>query len=620
MPGIVGLITKASRELAEPQLLRMVETLRHESFYGAGTWIDESAGVYVGWTVRQGSFSEGMPLRNERGDTVLVFSGEEYPEPGTARGLKERGHALELGPSYLVHLYEEDSTFPATLNGRFHGLLADRTRGTSTLFNDRYGMQRIYYHESKEAFYFAAEAKAILAVRPELRRLDLRGAGEFVSCGCVLEDRTVFEGIHVLPPAAAWVFRGGSLERKSAYFQAREWEEQSRLDEETYYEQLREVFSQNLPRYFNGHEPIGMSLTGGLDTRMIMAWHKAAPGTLPCYSFGGMFRDSHDVRVARQVAGACGQSHEVISVGEEFLSRFPHYAERTVYLTDGSADVSRSPDLYINEKARQIAPIRMTGNYGSEVLRRVRAFKPVDPAPGLFDPEFLFHVQVARETYASLLQTHPISFAVFRQAPWQLCGSLALEQTQLSLRSPYLDNDLVQTVFRAPESALASNDVCLRLIAEGNPALRRIPTDLGLAGDRGLLAAATSRRLREFSVKAEYAYDYGMPQWVAQVDHLLSRLHLERLFLGRHKFYHFRVWYRDALSRYIREMLLDPQTLSRPYLQPRALEAVVHGHVKGDRNYTTEIHRVLTLELLHRLFLDTGSNRLRSTEALVASQ
>jgi asparagine synthase (glutamine-hydrolysing) len=262
----------------------------------------------------------------------------------------------------------------------------------------------------------------------------------------------------------------------------------------------------------------------------------------------------------------------------------------------------------------------MTGNYGSEVLRRVRAFKPVDPAPGLFDPEFLCHVQVAKETYASLLQTHPVSFAVFRQAPWQLFGSLALEQTQLSLRSPYLDNDLVQTVFRAPESALASNDVCLRLIADGNPALRRIPTDLGLAGDRGLLAAATSRHLREFSVKAEYAYDYGMPQWVAQVDHLLSPLHLERLFLGRHKFYHFRVWYRDALSRYIREMLLDPQTLSRPYLQPRALEAVVHGHVKGDRNYTTEIHRVLTLELLHRLFLDTGSNRLRSTDALVASQ
>ncbi len=81
MPGIVGLITKMPRERAEPQLLRMVESLRHELFYVTGTWVDESLGVYVGWAARKGSFSEGMPLRNERGDAVPIFSGEEYPDP-----------------------------------------------------------------------------------------------------------------------------------------------------------------------------------------------------------------------------------------------------------------------------------------------------------------------------------------------------------------------------------------------------------------------------------------------------------------------------------------------------------------------------------------------------------
>ena len=105
--------------------------------------------------------------------------------------------------------------------------------------------------------------------------------------------------------------------------------------------------------------------------------------------------------------------------------------------------------------------------------------------------------------------------------------------------------------------------------------------------------------------KAEYAYDHGMPQWMAQIDHRLSLFHLERLFLGRHKFYHFRVWYRDALAGYLQEVLLDPRTLSRPYLERNKLEAVVRSHIKGDRNYTTEIHKVLTLELLHRLFLDS---------------
>jgi len=603
MPGIVGIQTKMQPEWAELQLSRMVETLQHETFYVTGTWSDKSLGVYVGWVARKNSFSDGMPLRNERGDIVLIFSGEEFPEPETEQSLKDQGHRLDPGsPSYLLHLYENNPTFPASLNGRFHGLLIDRTRGVTLLFNDRYGMHRLYFHSSKEAFYFAAEAKAILAVRPELRRMEPRALGEFVACGCVLENRTFFEGIHVLPGAAKWCIRHGSVEQKGTYFQPREWEEQEILEPEKYYQEIREVFSQNLPRYFQSQERIGMSLTGGLDTRMIMAWQKSLPGSLPCYTFGGTFRDCRDVIVARRVARACDQTHEVIRVGAEFLSRFHHYAQRTIYLTDGCADVRRASDLYLNERARGIAPIRMTGNYGSEVLRHVRAFKPTAPMPGLFQQELLPLFHQAEQTYSSVLKGHPLSFAVFKQAPWHHYGLLALEQTQVSLRSPFLDNDFVRTVFRAPESNITTQDLCLRLIAEGNKTLRTIPTDRGV-GRAGLMGAV-SNNILEFLAKVEYAYDYGMPQWLARMDHGLSLFHFERLFLGRHKFNHYRVWYRDALANYIREMLLDPRTLSRPYLERNRVKALVHGHLKGDRNYTTDIHNVLTLELLHRLFVD----------------
>lgn len=606
MPGIAGLVTKLPRERAEPQLLLMVEALRHESFYRMGTWIDESLGVYVGWAARKGSFSDGMPLRNESGNAVLAFSGEEYSDPETPCQLKLRGHDVEIeGPSYLVHLYEEDPCFPAGLNGRFHGLLADRIRGIAMLFNDRYGMHRIYYHESKEGFYFAAEAKAILAVRPELRRADTRGLGEFVSCGCVLENRTLFEGIRVLPAASAWIFRAGVIETRETYFHPSEWENQTPLAPEPYYREIREVFSRNLPRYFSGQESVGLSLTGGLDTRMIMAWEKPPAGSLPCYTFGGTFRDCRDVIIARKVARNCGQSHEVIQAGQEFLSRFPHYAERAVYLTDGCVEVSSSPVLYVNEKAREIAPVRMTGNYGDQILRRLRAFKPAQLAPGLFLPEFLSHIHAATETYGGVLNTHPLSFAAFRQAPWHYYGLLALEQTQLTLRSPYMDNDLVRTAFRAPISTTTNNDLRLRLIGDGNPALRRPLTDLGFGGGPGYLPGPALRKLHLFTMKAEYAYDHGMPQWVARIDHFFSPLRLERLFLGRHKYYHFRVWYRDALSKYVREMLLDSRTLSRPYLDAKGVEAIVRGHLKGGRNYTFEIHKLLTLEHLHRLFLDS---------------
>jgi asparagine synthase (glutamine-hydrolysing) len=606
VPGIVGLITKTPREGAERQLVRMVESLRHESFYETGTWIDESLGIYVGWAALKNSFADSMPVHNERGDVSLVFSGEEYPGPEVVRGLKERGHSLsDRRSSYLVHLCEENPNFPACLNGMFHGLLTDRTRGTVTLFNDRYGMHRVYFYESKEAFYFAAEAKAILAVRPELRTPSLQGLGEFVACSCVLENRTIFKDIHVLPAASAWVFRDAAIERKSIYFEPREWEQQSSLDPDSYYDELRNTFSRTLQSYFAGPERTGIALTGGMDTRVIMAWHKATSRPLPCYTFGGMFRDCRDVRLARKVASACRQTHQVIKVGDEFLKHFPHYAERTVYLTEGGVDVYRSSDLYLSEKAREIAPAKVVGTYGSEIVRHAVMFKPMPPADGLFRPEFLAHVHQAGETYGAIRCAHPVTFAAFRQSPWYHHGILALEQTQLTVRSPYLDNDFVRTVFRAPASNNGHSDVRLRLIADGSPALQRIPSDRGIGGASGLLASTISRGFQEFTFKAEYAYDYGMPQWVASVDHLFSPLHLEQLFLGRHKFLHYRVWYRDTLADYVKQILLDPLTLSRPYLERKSLETIVTSHLKGNRNYTTTIHKMLTLELLHRLFFDS---------------
>jgi asparagine synthase (glutamine-hydrolysing) len=618
LPGIVGLITRVPRERAERQLTAMVAAIAHEPFYVTGTWIDESLGVYVGWAAQKGSFADGMPLLNETGEVVLVFAGEEFPDPGRAARLTASGHALgSAEASYLVHEYEDDPKFPAGLNGFFHGLLVDRTRGTATLMNDRYGMQRLYCHEATDAFYFAAEAKAILSVRPELRSVDPVSVGELIALSAVLDDRTLFRSIFLLPAASAWKFRNGALETRTSYFHPKEWEEQPVLDADSYYRELREVFSQNLPRYFGGPQRVAMSLTGGLDTRAVMAWYRGSDGSLPCYTFGGTYRDCWDVRVARRIARVCGQEHHVIEAGADVLLNFPQLAERTIYLTDGCAEVSLAPLLHVCRQAREIAPVRVTGNYGDQILRGFRSFKPKTPAADVFRPELLAHVTAAGQAYSRIVDTHPVTFAAFRQSPWHHYNVLALEQTQLVQRSPFLDNDVVRVNFRAPAAAMGNNDARLRLIADGNPVLRRIRTDMGIGGKHEAFPGSIVRRFQDFTFKAEYAYDYGMPQWVSRIDHGLSRLHLERLFLGRHKFYHFRVWYRDKLSKYVQEMLLDPLTLSRPYLNRKVVEAVVRSHLKGDCNYTTEIHKLLSLELLHRQFIDESR---RSAQATVAAR
>jgi asparagine synthase (glutamine-hydrolysing) len=612
MPGIVGVITKRPKDWAREQVRQMVSSICHEPSYSAGTWDDEALGVFAGWVARANSFADRMPLQDEAGDRILLFAGEEYSGPQVLTELRQRGHRLEDKPAdYLVHIAEEDAEeFPKKLNGRFHALLIDRRTGKTTLFNDRYGMQRIYYHNGPDTVWFAAEAKAILAVCPELREGDSRAFAEFITCGAVLGDRTLFPNIHVLPAGSAWIFRNGCLEKKARYFDPAEWENLGSLDADSYYKELQEAFASNLPRYFEGCERVGVSLTGGLDTRMIMAWLKAGPGTLPTYTFGGPYRECHDVKIAREVAQICKQPYQVIPVGDEFLSQFPQYAERTVYLSDGCSGVNRAPDLYTNKIVAQIAPVRMTGNYGSEILRRIRAFKPVDPHPALFQEQIASQVGVAKETYREAIKGHAVTFTAFRQAPWYQYGLLALEQTQLSVRSPFLDNDVVRAAFRSPNSEIMTSDLfendnaCSRLIADGSPALHRLPTDRGLGAENGW-ASRVNRGILEFSFKAEYAYDYGMPQWLAKVDHVFTPLHLERLFLGRHKFCHFRVWYRDKLASYVREILLDSRTLSRQYLNRKVLESMVGDHLEGRGNWTSDIHKLLTLELQHRLFIDS---------------
>jgi len=609
MPGIVGLIGRGFAEEHRDALRVMVSAMTHEPFYSTGTHVNESLALSLGWIAHRQSFADCMPVWNEARDVCLIFSGEEFAEAAELRRLKSNGHAFDPGDaSYLVHLYEEFGIgFVGRLNGWFSGLVVDLRERKIVLFNDRYGLSRIYYHEHPTGFYFASEAKSLLRVLPELRQLDLASLGETFSFGCVLENRTLFPRISLLPAGSMWTLSGGRAVEKKGYFSPGDWERLPHLSGHEYGERLRETFGRLVPKYLRGPQPIGMSLTGGLDGRLIMAWANPAPGALPCYSFRGPYRDCADVKIARRVAKSSRQNHETIAVGPQFFAHFPGLAEKAVYVSDGAMDVTGAVELYVNSLARGIAPVRLTGNYGSEVLRGNVAFRPGAVDSGLLTPEFSRLVAAASATYARERQGHALSFIAFKQVPWHHYSRFAVESSQMTMRSPYLDNDLIALVYQAPAELARSQAPALRLIAEGNAQLAAIPTDRGVLYRRTPVASTVQELVQKLMIKAEYAYDYGMPHWLARLDRVLSPLHLERLFLGRHKFYHFRVWYRNGLRDYLGDVLLDARARSRPYLNGRSLARMVDDHVAGRRNCTSDLHRVLTAELLQRQLLEDGN-------------
>ena len=605
MPGIVGIISQRPSEDYSALVKSMARSLMHETFYTDGTYINEELGLWSGWACHQGAFADCLPIWNEKKDICLLFSGEDFADQADIDALRMRGH--EFGSedaSYLVHLYEERGCeFLGRLNGWFSGVLVDLREQKCVLFNDRYGVNRIYYHEDAHRFYFSSEAKSLLKILPGTRQLDLRSLGEVLSCEAVMENRSLFSGISLLPGGSSWVFSRGEPVKKKPYFKPETWESQPELSGSEFYETLKETWTRILPKYFRGKQAVGLSLTGGVDSRMILAWAHRPPGTLPCYTWGGKYRDCADVKIARQAAKISHQPHKTILVGDDFLSQFPELAGRAAYISDGTMDVTGSIDLYVQRLARQIAPVRLSGVCGGEILRRLVMFKPDPPQEDLFDPELVRAFRDAAITYGNELQGHRLSFTAFKQAPWYMASKFTVERSQVTYRTPYFDNDLVALAYQTP-AQLLSNEPALRLIADGNPVLGKIGTDRGIAFRSIPGVTPILHAYKEFTFKAEYAYDYRMPQWLARLDHAFAPLHLEKLFIGRHKFHHFRVWYRDQLSRRLKEMLLDSEARSKPYLRANSLEKILKAHSSGQRNYAFEIHKILTLELIQRKLVE----------------
>lgn len=606
MPGLTGIISPYQPAKNRDALDIMVRSMVHETFHVPGTFLKESAGIVAGWVNPTGTFSDCLPVWNETNDVCLLFTGEVFPDDQEIAALKAKGHRCNAcDASYLVHQYEElGDKFFGVLNGSFAGLVLDFRQDKAVLFNDRYGLSRIYFHETADGFYFSSEAKSLLKVLPKLRAFDPLSLGEFFSCGSILQNRTLFSGVSLLPPGSAWTFAGGRVTEKRTYFKIESWENQESLPAREYYERVKETWQRILPRYFRGNDRIGLSLTGGVDSRMILAWANRSAGSLPCYTFGGRYRDCADVRISRRVAAACGQKHEVLAIGEEFLSRFPALAAKSVYVSDGAMDVTGAVDLYVQELARRIAPVRITGTNGGEILRSLVAFGPSATCENVLSLEMVRQTRVAAQTYAQELQGRALSFTAFKQAPWHMGSKFVLERSLVTLRMPYFDNDLISLVYQAPPEAAASNELSRRLIAEGNPELEKIGTDRGGTPSPIPGLQRLQGMFQEFTFKAEYAYDYGMPQLVARLDRMLSPLHLERIFLGRHKTSHFRVYYRDELRDYVREMLLNERSLGRPYLDRTRMKEAVAGHLEGRRNSTVEIHKALTVELIQRHLIE----------------
>jgi asparagine synthase (glutamine-hydrolysing) len=195
---------------------------------------------------------------------------------------------------------------------------------------------------------------------------------------------------------------------------------------------------------------------------------------------------------------------------------------------------------------------------------------------------------------------HPISFAAFKEIPWNLFGSLAAGRSQVTFRTPYLDNEIVALAFQAPESLQKSSLVALHLVKENNPVLAGIPTDRGRGGEIRGLPYVLRRLFCDVTFKLDYIYSERLPNWLAPFDPLIGHLDTVGI-LGLHKFLRYRSWLRIELATYLNDALATVRARQMPYWNSDFLERMAKEHVNGRRNYVREINAVLTLGGVERL-------------------
>ena len=600
MPGLAGIIRFAPYESTEQDLDSMLGAMRYNNRYLHGKFVDRECGIRIGWTCHPGSFAEGMPLVSRSGDTVMIFSGENFGEPGRVAQLS---HAISdknsAKAAYLLELYTElGEKFFGELNGWFAGVIIDRRSRRVTLFNDRYGMGRIYYHAGPDEFLFASEAKAILAVRPALRRIEPERLAEFLRYNCVLGNRTLFNGISLLPKASAWSFEQNTSPRKRQYFDFSEWESQPHLEDESFYNQWANTVARVFPHYAQEGDKVALSSTAGLDTRLIMAGLRDQIKQHPSYTFNGAWGELLDVRTGRKTASVYNQAHQSISINEQFLSGFPDYARRAVHISDGTHDAFGAHDVFLNEIAREIAPIRLTGKFGSEIVRVRRLVPSRTYQPGLLQDDLRTLVEQLPTFANTNPQGHALTRVVTEEIPWHEHARVAVEQSQLVLRTPYMDNELVKLMYQAPLGSRTAGDLQERYVRERAPEFARDITNMGRFSSSNPLVTKFFYYLFRAYFKVEYVYLHVTPHWLTWFDRKLEYLHLERLLSGRQKWEAYRIWIKTAFAPFLRETLCDPQADYTHFFDYQTVRTMVERHIAGTHNYLEEINKALTVQLI----------------------
>jgi len=622
MCGIAGIVSKDRGARMDGATIRaMCDAIVHRG--------PDDEGIYaqgpVGLGMRRLSIIDlaggHQPIFNEDRSIAIVFNGEIYNFPELRPELERRGHRFTTNSDteVIVHLYEDmGPACVSQLRGMFTFALYDRTRDKLLIGRDRLGKKPMHYALAGDRLLFGSEIKSILAVAPELARIDHQALLQYMYFGYILDPLTAFLPIRKLPPGHLLEFERGEL-RIQQYWDLPQYATHSPSSEEECLVEMERRLAEAVRIRLISEVPLGALLSGGTDSSIVVAlMARASSEPVKTFSIGFKQADFNEAPYARLVAERFHTDHHELILEPDIVGTVE---KLTRSLEEPFGDSSMLPTYFISCLARQHVTVALSGDGGDEVFAGYDRYRTA-----LHDRAFPWVPEWTR----SLYRNH-----IHQRLPYSVPGRSLAYSISLPWDKRYAEDVSLQPIFR--ELRLLSEDVLARAeqddplnalhhYLERAPAkdpLSRLlyldsktylPGDILTKVDRMSMLTSLEVRVPILDhVFLEWATSLT-PEWKMRggkqkymLKKLAQRVGVPREVLDRPKqgfalpLVH---WTRHDLKDMIMSVLLQPRTLQRGYFKPEAVRQLLDEHFRQRRNHSGRIWRLLAFELWHRNYLE----------------
>jgi asparagine synthase (glutamine-hydrolysing) len=350
-------------------LRQMTSTITHRGPDDHGAYIDEHVGLGFQRLSIVDLVGGHQPMSSANGQAVITFNGEIFNHAELRDELTRIGRQFRTrsDTEVILQLYEQFGIDGLVrLNGMFAIVIWDKARRTIHLVRDRLGVKPLYYAIVGDALLFGSEIKAILASDRIVKSVNRRAVWDYLTYRYVPAPQTIWNGIFKLPPAHRLDFRlDASGPRVSRWWDMPMAAPTLPRSDLEYEEEFRYLFENAVSLRLQADVPVGITLSGGLDSSAVVA----AASDSSLHTFSVAFANSPDtdeLMYARMVSEHYATTHHEIVIDEnDFLGFLPEF----VWYTDEPlGDLASVPLYYVLKLAKSHVKVVLSGEGADEVL------------------------------------------------------------------------------------------------------------------------------------------------------------------------------------------------------------------------------------------------------------